>query len=44
MSLADAQLRVQRHDGQWVLAGAGFDDLDLANDFLAYLTARNYYH
>jgi len=42
MSAADAQLRVERHDGQWVLAGACFDGLELANDFLGYLTARNY--
>lgn len=33
---------VEGRDGRWVLAGCGFDGLDLVNDFLGYLTDRNY--
>ena len=42
MSEVDHRLRVERRSDQWLLAGAGFDGLDLANDFLRYLSARNY--
>ena len=39
---ARVELRVERRDGRWALAGDGFDDLDLLNEFLGYLADRNY--
>jgi site-specific recombinase XerD len=42
MRTTDPELVVEHHDGEWVLAGAGFDGLDLVNDFLGYLSDRNY--
>jgi site-specific recombinase XerD len=42
MTTADTCLVVEGRDGRWVLAGADFDGLDLANDFLGYLADRNY--
>jgi site-specific recombinase XerD len=42
MCATDAQLRVERRDDVWVLAGAGFDGLRLVNEFLGYLADRNY--
>jgi integrase/recombinase XerC len=42
MSEASAQLRVERHDDRWALVGAGFDGLELVNDFLGYRAAPHY--
>jgi len=35
-------LRVERAGETWVLAGDGFDGIELVNEFLAYLVDRNY--
>ena len=35
-------LRVERRDDGWVLAGADSDDVRLVNDFLEYLDDRHY--
>jgi Phage integrase, N-terminal SAM-like domain len=42
MPRADTKLVVERRDGRWVVAGLGFDGLELVNDFLGYLADRNY--
>jgi site-specific recombinase XerD len=42
MALTDADLRVERRDDLWVVAGDGFDGVDLVNEFLGYLADRNY--
>jgi site-specific recombinase XerD len=42
MSIAVEELRVERREDGWVLAGACFDGLELVNDFLGYLADRNY--
>ena len=36
------ELRVERRDDGWVLAGADSDDVRLVNDFLGYLGDRHY--
>jgi integrase/recombinase XerD len=35
-------LRVERTGETWVLAGDGFDGVELVNEFLGYLVDRNY--
>ena len=35
-------LRVERHDDGWVLAGSDSDNVQLVNDFLGYLGDRHY--
>jgi len=42
MSIAVERLHAERQRDGWVLAGAGFDGLELVNDFLGYLADRNY--
>ncbi len=37
-----SELRVDAVESGWVLAGEGFDGLDLVNEFLGYLADRNY--
>jgi hypothetical protein len=42
MSITVEGLRAEPREDGWVLAGAGFDGLDVVNDFLGYLADRNY--
>lgn len=39
---SEGELRVERHNDGWVVAGVGFDGLQLVNEFLGYLVDRNY--
>jgi len=40
--MADAELRLERHDDGWVLAGRSADRFGLVNEYLSYLVDRNY--
>ncbi len=42
MPSTDAGLRAERRGDVWVLAGEGFNGLQLVNEFLGYLVDRNY--
>jgi Phage integrase, N-terminal SAM-like domain len=42
MAADAAELRVEPCAGSWALAGAGAGEVELVNDFLGYLSDRNY--